>query len=342
MKVPVQNIYFLLCYAWDRLEEGEIVEVQEEGMTTLPNLFARVLINGTQHLLRRGLDRQYRSRRETVAGVRGRLVVSETVKGNFLARAHTVCEHDDLTHDAAHNRILKATLRYLAQLDEVDRTLKAAIAEQVARLSSVRDVSLSGQLFGTVQLHGNNRFYHFLLKVCQIIQESLFVEQGSGRLVFRDFLHNDAQMATLFQNFVGQFYRRERPELRVRARELKWNCSDADDEARRLLPVMRTDLVLHFGDRRLIVDTKYYRKALQENRGSLKLHSEHLYQICAYVRSLEAQEPGPPVEGMLLYPVVDQSLAHHYVIDGHVVRVRSVNLAQPRDRIHADLLELIT
>jgi 5-methylcytosine-specific restriction enzyme subunit McrC len=104
---------------------------------------------------------------------------------------------------------------------------------------------------------------------------------------------------------------------------------------------MRTDLVLHFGDRRLIVDTKYYRKALQENRGSLKLHSGHLYQICAYVRSLEAQEPGPPVEGMLLYPVVEHSLAHRYVIDGHVVRVRSVNLAQPRDRIRADLLESI-
>jgi 5-methylcytosine-specific restriction enzyme subunit McrC len=54
MKIPVRNLYYLLCYAWDRLEEGDVVAAEQEGATELVDLFARVLEGGvpTHHATR--------------------------------------------------------------------------------------------------------------------------------------------------------------------------------------------------------------------------------------------------------------------------------------------------
>ena len=65
MEIPIQNIYYLLCYAWDKLEEKELVDVDPAGMTELVDLFARVLSAGTNHVLKRGFDRNYVGRDET-------------------------------------------------------------------------------------------------------------------------------------------------------------------------------------------------------------------------------------------------------------------------------------
>ena len=53
VNIPIQNIYYLLCYAWDKLAEKDVVAVEAIDTTTLADLFARVLINGTNHLLKR-------------------------------------------------------------------------------------------------------------------------------------------------------------------------------------------------------------------------------------------------------------------------------------------------
>ena len=61
---PDRNIYYLLCYAWNRLDERDIVDVSGIDTTSLIELFAKVLIGGMGHLLRRGLDQGYISRSE--------------------------------------------------------------------------------------------------------------------------------------------------------------------------------------------------------------------------------------------------------------------------------------
>ncbi len=44
MQIPIQNIYYLLCYAWDSLEEKGRVSVDIDDTTQLLDLFAKVLI----------------------------------------------------------------------------------------------------------------------------------------------------------------------------------------------------------------------------------------------------------------------------------------------------------
>ena len=59
MEIPVQNIYYLLCYAWNKLEERDIVDVQGIETTELQDLFAKVLLGGTSRLIKMGLYRGY-------------------------------------------------------------------------------------------------------------------------------------------------------------------------------------------------------------------------------------------------------------------------------------------
>ena len=59
MQIPIENIYFLLCYAWNNLDEKDRVNVSIDDKTELLDLFAKVLINATKMLLKRGIDKNY-------------------------------------------------------------------------------------------------------------------------------------------------------------------------------------------------------------------------------------------------------------------------------------------
>ena len=55
-RIPIQNLYYLLCYAWNHLKQGEMVDVSNVPSTELVDLFAVVLCQGVEHLARRGLE----------------------------------------------------------------------------------------------------------------------------------------------------------------------------------------------------------------------------------------------------------------------------------------------
>ena len=112
MNIPIQNVYFLLCYAWDKLDEKERVDVDPVGITTLVDLFSRVLINGTNHLLKRGFDRSYVADEQWTGRLRGKVLFDAVAKSG-AATATLPCEFDELSYDVLHNQLLKATVRRL-------------------------------------------------------------------------------------------------------------------------------------------------------------------------------------------------------------------------------------
>jgi 5-methylcytosine-specific restriction enzyme subunit McrC len=91
-------------------------------------------------------------------------------------------------------------------------------------------------------------------------------------------------------------------------------------------------------------DTKYYPEALVKNKyGQEKINSSHLYQIFAYLKNCKARPvDGPPPEGILLYPTTSRDLDLSFVIGGHEVRVRTLQLDQPWQKIHAEHCELLS
>jgi 5-methylcytosine-specific restriction enzyme subunit McrC len=55
VQIPIENIYYLLSYAWNKLEQKDKVNVSAEDTISYIDLFAKVLVNGTRILLKEAL-----------------------------------------------------------------------------------------------------------------------------------------------------------------------------------------------------------------------------------------------------------------------------------------------
>jgi 5-methylcytosine-specific restriction enzyme subunit McrC len=338
-EIPIQNVYYLLCYAWGQMREGEIVETGATGQTELANLFAQVLINGTRRVLRQDLDRGYVTRSEDTSRLRGRIDFSTSVKRALLPRAKAHCRYDTLSRDVLHNRILKGTLSHLARTAEIDSDLRSQLLHLRRRFRDVGDVPLRRSLFRRVQLHGNNAFYRFLMNVCRLVAENVIVEEGGERRQFRDFRRDDAIMSNVFERFVRRFFAHEQDLYQVEAPQILW---DLDGERPARLPAMYTDVVLRSEDRTIIIDTKYYANTLQSHHSKQSYHSKNLYQLFAYLINAEAKGPDyEGADGMLLYPTVSTQLDEAFDVRGHRIRVCSIDLGQAWTGVRDDLLALV-
>lgn len=334
--IPIRNVYYLLTYAWNFLPEGEGRDVSAERCPDLVNLFAAIFAGGVRQLVRLGLDRAYVDRTEEIPLLRGRIDFGESTKRQSQWRARMVCTFDELSHDVLHNRILRATL---------DRLLAAEITPENRRalhvgrewLAHVRTIRLSTALFRRVQLHRNNRHYRFLLSLCELLHKTLLPTESAGVVRFRDFIRDDRVMPKLFEKFVFHFARRHCHGAAVSAKCIAWNGEAETADGRALLPGMLTDVTIEWPQRKMILDCKFYREALAERGERLRLHSEHLYQLHAYITNQAIVSGWEHCEGMLLYPAVAHRLDHRYVIAGHRLHVASVDLDRPWPEIEAEL-----
>ncbi len=341
-KIPITNIYYLLCYAWGHVEESDVVRVDElEELERVHDLLGKVLAEGTFRLIRRGIDRGYRDVHENLAGIRGKIVMGETVKRALRARGQVACNFEEMSHDVLHNRILRSTLRSLLRLPTLHSDVRAEVRSAYTKLDGVSVVPLSRRMFRQVHLDRNRRYYRFLLSVCRLIHEQLLVDERSGDATFTDF--SEERMEKLYEDFIIGFYRREQGRYRVnhQGRTIAWVDEGTPDHQRSKLPRMEADVILEAPERRIIMDAKYYREALGGRYGG-KLHSNNLYQLLTYLRNREATAgPGARHEGMLLYPTVDAPVAVDVCLEGFPIRARSIDLAQNWHNIHQGMLDLI-
>ena len=343
MNIPIRNIYYLLCYAWDHVQEGETVDVGSEEFSGMVDLFAKVLNEGVSRLISRGLDRDYLAVHEDIRGLKGKLDLATTIKRNLLLNGKTHCAFDELSYDVPQNRILKATLRQLVLVPGLDPGHRQRAASLYRKLDAVSDVPLSPRLFRTVRIHRNNRFYSFLLHLCRIIHDNLLVNQEEGIATFYDFREDEQQMGLFFQQFVKTFCERETGH-KVSAPRIDWFGAEASESDLRHLPGMQTDIVLRSTERTIILDTKFYKNPLDTRFGGGRAHSGNLYQIFAYVTNWAAGGAADELEpeGWLLYAAVDGDFDYRFELVGRQIRVCSIDLGQEWKEIERDLKELVS
>jgi 5-methylcytosine-specific restriction enzyme subunit McrC len=343
--IPIGNVYYLLCYAWGHMDESDVVDLNQLGdVSTIHDLLGKVLAEGTNHLLRRGLDRGYEEVREDLTGIRGKIEVASIAKRALRARGRVACVFEELSHDVPHNQIIRSTLAALLRLHELDPRVRDDVRSTFRRMDGVQVVRLDSQRFRRVQLDPNRRVYRFLVSVCRLIHDQLIVDDRAGTTRFRDFREDDHRMWQLFEDFTREFYSREQKlyDVNRKGRSISWfGAAGVTERDESLIPAMEADVLLDAGHRRIILDTKYYAKALSERWGSKKLHSDHLYQILAYLRNREQTLPGARHDGIVLYPVVDESISADVALDGFRIQARGINLAQDWRSIHNDMIKVL-
>ena len=345
MKIPVRNIYYLLCYAWGHIDDGETVDVGTEQFGGLVDLFARLLNEGVARLISHGLDRDYLAVHHDIRGLKGKLDLATTVKRNLLINGETHCAFDELSYDVPQNRILKATLHALTRIGSLGPEERRRTERLYLKLDAVSDVRLTSILFRTVRIHRNNRLYRFLLELCRFVHKNLLVNEDDGTAQFIDFREDEHRMGLVFQQFVRRFYERE-TAFDVSAPRIAWSGAEGSETQLRHLPGMQTDIVLQSTERTIIVDTKFYKNPLDTWHGGRRVHSANLYQIFAYVTNWAASAAATPStdrepEGWLLYAAVDGNFDYRFTLVGRPIRVCSIDLSKPWKEIDTDLRRLV-
>ena len=341
MTIPIRNLYYLFLYAWARFPGGAVGDVGAEESPDLPSLFAKLLLSATRKLFRRGLDRGYKTFTDELIGPRGRLRVDRIVKEATELRGTVVCDFDELTHDILHHQILKATLASLASCSELENTTRHDLRSLARRFYDVTDVPLSASCFRRIAISRNNREYIFLMQLCEFVFRSLMPDEHGLTARFQHVLDDEVRMSAVFEDFLRNFFQLNRTEYRVRAESPEWCVSDATEHDLALLPRMITDITLRHPDRTIIVDAKFYRKALGQSPYGERVRSQHLYQLITYLQHERARQEHRKLSGMLIYPDVGQSLRLRYRLLDIPVLVATVNLGQEWRDIEAELQELL-
>lgn len=325
--IPIENIYYLLCYAWNKLDEKEQVKIAVDDKTELLDLFAKVLISGTKILLKRGVDKNYVSETIDLAGVKGKLELGPTLKSRLHQKLRTICTVDEFSSNILTNQILVSTLYWLLRCRGLDSDLRGQVKNLLWMLSGIHVIELKRSHFAAIRLNRNNGFYGFLLNVCQILYENLLPTETPGELTFMDFTRDDRQMSRLFETFLLNFYRREFPHWEVKRSYISWQLEAEHSANLAYLPRMETDISIKTAQGITIIDAKYYSETLREHHGSAKIKSENLYQLFSYLLNQRSADPTTHyTRGILLYPTIETEYDLEYRFEQHPIAIKTVNL----------------
>lgn len=341
-QIPIENLYYLLSYAWDHFRDGGGIDVSATSCPDVENLMAKLLGSSIHHLSRTGFERDYLPITESTPRLKGRIHVAESYLGMTPQSGRMICEFDELSHDTPANRLLKSVAWRLLRAPTLTKDNRHALRAAFALIPEARIIPVTDSCFSRIQLHRNTRNYRYALGICQLIHRSLLPEEHTGSRRFRDLLRDEITMSRLFEAFVKNFAIRHCPGSTVSAMTLQWQATEMSGTTADLLPQMITDVTIAWPQRKLILDCKYYQDALTEHHGNRKFKSANLYQLHAYLTN-KAVEPGwEQAEGMLLYPTNGYRLDHSFLLHGrHRVRLCTIDLQQPWNAIERDLKQIL-
>lgn len=344
MSIPIRNIYYLLCYAWDCLEHGAALAVDLEDKATVMELFAGVLLNAGEELVKRDLAAGYLPITEEVAGIRGKLELASSIKSGVLRQQRTICTYDEFTRNVPLNRVIVSTIERMCSVINIDNSLKYSLHKLKARFVDIKSIALSRQLFRAVGAERLTAIQRFVLRLCEFIFESCIPSKAPEKYIFQDFIRDERRMAKVFETFLRNFYRREQSMYDlVKPNSFQWRLKPTSEEAKTALPSMNTDITLENHDKRIIIEAKYYKETMSTRFTVEKIRSAHLYQLFSYLMN---QRDGTPKTlstiGILLYPTVTRTLDLEYVFQQHIVAIRTVNLNAPWSEVVARLHNIVT
>ena len=319
--IRIQNVYYMLSYAFQVLNEQGYKQVATEEFENVAELCVAILIKGITSQVKRGLGKEYITQTETLSSLRGKIDISASVNSQTLTKKQLICSFDDFSVNSYMNRIIRSTLELLLH-SNISKARKKQIRSLLVFFADVETIDVNA-INWSLQYNRNNQTYRMLISICYLIIKGLLQTTKEGQTKLMDFL-DEQRMCRLYEKFILEFYRKEHPELRASASQIPW---DLDDGYGEMLPVMQSDIMLEKGGKTLVIDAKYYAHTTQSQYDIHTLHSGNLYQVYTYIKNLDKNKTGN-VSGMLLYARTDESVLpnNKYKMGGNDIYVMTLNL----------------
>lgn len=319
--IRIQNIYYMLSYAFQILTEEGYKSVSTEEFDNVAELCSAILIKGVSSQVKRGLAKDYISRREPLSALRGKVDITASIKEQTMIQNRLVCSYDDFSVNSYMNRIIRTTMEILVK-NNISKSRKIQLRKLLVYFSDVEPLEVNS-INWNMRYDRNNQTYRMIIAVCYLTIKGLLQTSSDGTTKLMDFL-DEQRMCRLYEKFILEYYKKEHPQLKTTSSKIQWNV---DDDYNDMLPEMKSDIMLSDGEQTLVIDAKYYSHTLQKQFDKYSLHSGNIYQIYAYVKNLDKNNQGN-VSGMLLYAQTDEAILpnNDYRISGNAISVKTLNL----------------
>lgn len=338
--IPIQNIYYMLSYAFRTLTKQGYREMSTEKFSNTADLMTEILIAGISQQLKRGLGRAYIEQMEDIPVIRGRVNITESVKRQTMINRKLSCVYDDFSVNNSKNRIIKSTALLLLRAD-VAKQRKSRLRKLLVYFDKVELIDLR-TVDWNIHYDRNNQTYRMLISICYLVVKGLLQTQADGKTKIMDFL-DDQQMYHLYEKFILEYYKKEYPYITTNASKIKWQLDDGMDY---MLPNLLSDITLEYDNKVLIIDAKYYSHIMQNRYEKETIRSANMFQIFTYVKNKEAELKDKPheVAGMLLYAQTDNGTQpeYRYQMSGNMISVKTLNLNCDFEDIRRQLDSIIT
>lgn len=333
--IPIQNIFYMLSYAFQVLNEQGYKNIATEQFDNVGDLCAAILARGVSRQLKQGLGREYIEHTEQRSALRGRIEITESVKTQSILKRQMVCTYDEFSTNSYMNRIIKTTMELLIRSD-IAKSRKKELRKLMIFFADVDSLDLY-LINWKQQYNRNNQIYRMLISICYLVIKGLLQTSSDGSVRLMDFI-DEQRMCRLYEKFILEYYKKEFPQIKASASQIPWIL---DDDEREMLPIMQSDVMLEYGNNVLIIDAKYYERNLQSQYDSYSIHSGNLYQIFTYVKNKTAElnDPEKTVSGMLLYAKTDEMTQPNgtYKMTGNTISVGTLDLNCEFSEISAQL-----
>ncbi|MCI2074598.1 MAG: hypothetical protein LKJ94_02650 [Candidatus Methanomethylophilus sp.] len=363
----------------DGSNEEERLYVNDRGLDLLTGQLAHAM--GT--VIKRGIVRNYSPHQSVTAMPRGRIDIPRTIKTNSIAYGKLACNYSVFDQMTYNNMFIHSVVHEFLTITDgdgmprlKDKEIREWLTSIERNLSSIPMIVLDRTCLSKAVYRGMDQDYRYALELCRnYVMDKYpdFNHAGKGKTLFIDAEH----FFKLYEDFIRNFYRRNRPELEAKSETLYWThrfdekydfyfSTDGDED--RTLPEMKTDISLKKGDTVLIIDAKCYSKPMTsriinpnrgteqefQDEGSINLDPEdnysvpryrpsNLYQIHSYVTNYQTKYTSiKHVSGMLLYAVGEGMPESFFKLksDGNWYFVMKLDLRKDWENVKQQLFDI--
>ncbi|EGK88011.1 restriction endonuclease [Microcoleus vaginatus PCC 9802] len=304
-KVPINNLFGMLDYAYNlkiKFPQGSIqCQSLQESYEKLANILAQKILERC----RKGLYRDYLSKTERLAYIRGRVDLRSALQKPWDVKLK--CHYNEQTGDIEDNQILAWTLFIIGRSGLCRESVSSTVRKAFHALQGFVTLKpFKSEACIDRNYHRLNQDYQLLHALCRFFLDNTGPSHETGDREMLPFL---IDMANLYEQFVAEWLKANTPKrFFVKQQHRVTHDQNYFDRIDLLLGDSETKKVQY------VLDTKY--------KAPDKVANNDIHQIVAYANALKCQN------AILVYP---QNLKQPLDIKNDDIRVRSLTFSLDSD-----------
>ncbi|MEG4198805.1 5-methylcytosine restriction system specificity protein McrC [Microcoleus sp. Pol12A5] len=304
-KVPINNLFGMLDYAYNlkiKFPQGSIqCQSLQESYDRLANILAHKILERC----RKGLYRDYLSKTERLAYIRGRVDLRSALQKPWDVKLK--CHYNEQTGDIEDNQILAWTLFIIGRSGLCRESVSSTVRKAFHALQGFVTLKpFKSEACIDRNYHRLNEDYQLFHALCRFFLDNTGPSHETGNREMLPFL---IDMANLYEQFVAEWLKANTPKgFFVKQQHRVTHDENYFDRIDLLLGDSETKKIQY------VLDTKY--------KAPDKVANNDIHQIVAYANALKCQN------AILVYP---QNLKQPLDIKNDDIRVRSLTFSLDSD-----------